>query len=141
MKIDRENQDLLWDQTLDRMFVTFFVHQMGVLNGVMQHTSMSKRRLFATSENQPPSQSRRRNDSTEASTPVSVPQLSASLVVLHSDIVRLSRISSFPLPIHSSYRSFRSGQGISECKPPPACRLWYLCWGFGRCVCLLLQGR
>jgi len=101
---------------------------------------MSKRRLSATSENQPRFLSKRRNDFIEASIPTSVPRPFAFPVALHSDIVRLSWISLFLLPIYGSRRSFRGSQGVFGCESPSACRLRYLRRRLDRCVCLLLHG-
>ena len=139
MKIDEE-QDILWDQTLDRMFVTFSYILQRIFNSPVKHLSMSKRRHSATSENQPQFLPKRRNDFIEASIPISALRPFAFPVALHSDIVRLSWISSFLLPIHTSNRSFWGSQGVLGCESPSACRLRYLRRRLDRRVRLLLQG-
>ena len=141
MKTDRNTKTFYGTKYLIECLSPFSCATRWVFNGAMQHSSMSKRRLSAASENQPRSQPKRRSDSIEASTPISAPRHFAFPVALRSDIVRLSRIPPFPLSTHTLHRSFRSGQGVSGCEPPPTCRLRYLRWRVDRFVRLLLHRR
>jgi hypothetical protein len=141
MKIYRETKTFYGTKNLiECPLPPFPVYHTARFDGVAQHSPMKKRRPFATFGDRVLSQPKRRNDSTEASIPTLVPQPSAFLAVVRLGIVRSSQFHHFRHRFTPG-RSFRGGQGVYGCEPPPACRVWYLCWRFDCVVCVLLHGR